>query len=309
VVEQISIDEAFLDLSDIPESGENLAISIQEHIRDQLNLPCSIGVATNKLVAKIATDVGKASKRSVIPPCAINIILPGQEADFLAPLPTTALWGIGPKTAGRLEEIGIHTIGDINRWPRDDLIKRFGKFGADLATRAQGIDDSPIITSHETKSISLEVTFARDVTDINALNETLHKLSEGVGRRLRKENLTGSTIRLKLRWFDFTTITRQKTLVSPTDNDKEIFASSKELLAKVWHSNKPVRLIGVGITPIGKNTRQLSLWEATNKKDHNLLEAVDALHERYGKHTIIRGSELKGIKQPQSGVKNDNKKI
>src|SRR4030043_1005004 len=126
LLEQVSIDEAFLDLSDLPESGENLAGSIQQYILTHFNLPCSIGVATNKLVAKIATDFGKSSKRSIIAPCAINVIPPGKESEFLTPLPTKALWGIGPKTAVRLTGLGIHSIGDISRLSKEDRNKHFG---------------------------------------------------------------------------------------------------------------------------------------------------------------------------------------
>ena len=142
LIEQVSIDEAFLDLSDIPDPGEKIARSIQQYIWDHFNLPCSIGVATNKLVAKIATDVGKASKRSNLPPRAITVVPPGTEAEFLAPLPTQALWGIGPKTSARLASLGIHTIGDIARWPKEERTKHFGKYGDDLDKRALGIDES-----------------------------------------------------------------------------------------------------------------------------------------------------------------------
>ena len=178
-------------------------------------------------MAKIATDVGKSSKRSSKPPHAIKVVPPGKEAEFLAPLPTKALWGIGPKTAARLAELGIHTIGDISRWPIEERNKHFGKFGDELAKRALGIDDSPIHTSHKVKSVSNETTFARDVTDVQILYETLHKLSESVGRRLRKKNLAGNTVKLKLRWQDFTTLTRQVTLPDPTNDDREIYTAVK----------------------------------------------------------------------------------
>jgi DNA polymerase-4 len=293
LIEQVSIDEAFLDLSDLPESGETLAASIQKYILDQFHLPCSIGVATNKLVAKIATDIGKASKRSTNPPCAIKVIPPGEEANFLAPLPTIALWGIGPKTSARLAELGIQTIGDIAQWSKDDRNKHFGKYGDDLEKRSLGIDDSPVHTSHLLKSVSNETTFARDVKDEQILYETLHKLSESVGRRLRKKHVEGSTVKLKMRWHDFTTITRQTTLRDPTSDDREIYKSVKELFIKSWKKGKPVRLLGVGVTQFNKPTKQLSLWDMTNKKDDHLFSAVDSLRERYGKNAIIRGSELK----------------
>ncbi len=293
LIEQVSIDEAFLDLSDLPECGEILAKTIQKYISDNFHLPCSIGVATNKLVAKIATDFGKASDRSTHSPQAIKVVPPGQEADFLAPLPTKALWGIGPKTAVRLDELGIHTIGDITHIPKQDLIMHLGKFGEDLEKRAIGIDESPICTSHEIKSVSIETTFARDVNDVQILYETLHSLSESVGRRLRKNKLKGNTVKIKLRWQDFTTFTRQETLSTPTNDDLEIYASAKNLFNKTWKKGKPVRLLGVGVTQFSKPVKQLGLWETPNTKDANLLNAVDVLRDRFGKNTIMRGSDLK----------------
>lgn len=303
LIEQVSIDEAFLDLSDLPETGENLAKTIQKYILDHFNLPCSIGVATNKLVAKIATDVGKATHRSAHSPQAIKVVVPGQEADFLAPLPTYALWGIGPKTAERLNELGIHTIGDITRMPKQDLIKHLGKFGEELEQRAIGIDKSPIHTSHEIKSVSNETTFSRDVTDIQVLYDTLHSLSESVGRRLRKKNLKGTTVKLKLRWQDFTTHTRQETLSYPTNDDREIYASVKDLFNNTWKKGKPVRLLGVGVTQFSRPEKQLSLWDTPNKKDSKLLTAVDVLRDRYGKNTIMRGSDLKNKKPDKHNEK------
>ncbi len=293
LIEQVSIDEAFLDLSDVPESGEILAKTIQKHILDHFHLPCSIGVASNKLVAKIATDVGKSANRTDHSPQAIIVVLPGKEAEFLAPLPTQALWGIGPKTAGRLGEIGIHTIGEITRMSTRDLIRNLGNFGAELEKRALGIDDSPIHTSHEVKSVSNETTFSRDINDQQALYETLHQLSESVGRRLRRHNLKGNTIKLKLRWQDFTTLTRQQTLTNPTDDDREIYATVKDLFNKTWIKGKPVRLLGVGVSQFVNPARQLGLWDMPEPKDVNLLSAVDTLHDRYGKDSIMRGSDLK----------------
>jgi DNA polymerase-4 len=293
LIEQVSIDEAFLDLSDLPESSETLAKTIQNSIQDQFHLPCSIGVATNKLVAKIATDAGKAANRSIHSPKAITIVPPGKEADFLAPLPTQALWGIGPKTAARLETLGIRTIGDIKKLSRHDLIRCLGKFGEVLEKRALGIDNSPIHMSHEVKSVSNETTFAQDISDIQTINETLHWLSESVGRRLRKHNLKGATVKLKLRWYDFTTLTRQETLPFPTNDDRVIYASVKNLFNKTWLNGQPVRLLGVGVTQFSMPLKQLGLWDMPAQSDTNLLNAVDALRERYGKNTIFRGSDLK----------------
>ncbi|MGB5052369.1 MAG: DNA polymerase IV, partial [Caldilineaceae bacterium] len=140
LVEQLSIDEAFLDVSSRPQPAFSLAQGLQRRVQEELGLPSSLGAATNKLVAKIATDVGKASVRSGSYPRSIQVVPPGEEAAFLAPLPVDALWGVGPKTAEKLTALGIHSIGDIARWPAADLARRFGKNGADLHRRAQGLD-------------------------------------------------------------------------------------------------------------------------------------------------------------------------
>ncbi len=299
LVEQVSIDEAFLDLSDLPDKSETLAKNIQQYVMDHFNLPCSIGVATSKLVAKIATDFGKASNRSTSPPQAITVVPPDHEAEFLAPLPTKALWGVGPKTAAHLSELGIDTIGDITRLPKQDLVKILGKFGEDLEKRALGIDTSPIHTSHEVKSVSNETTFSHDVSDVQTLYETLHSLSESVGRRLRKKDLKGTTIKLKLRWHDFTTLTRQVSLSDPTNDDRVIYTAVKELFNNTWNKGRPVRLLGVGVTQFEQAVKQLSLWEAPNKKDSKLFTAVDDVRNRFGKNSIMRGSDLK-YKKPDT---------
>ncbi len=233
LVEQISIDEAFVDISDLREDPGTVARRLQKRVNEELGLPCSVGVAANKLVAKIATEVGKKTAQKGQPPNAITLVAPGTEAAFLDPLPAEMLWGVGPKTADRLAGLGIKTIGDIARHPAADLARRFGENGRDLARRARGEDESPVVTSHERKSISQETTFARDVSDDKALADTLRELSADVGRHLRKKGLAGTTVRLKLRWPDFTTLTRQLTLPQPTDQDEQIYATALNLLGKV----------------------------------------------------------------------------
>jgi len=291
LLEQVSIDEAFLDVSDLPEPGENLARHLQEQIRKELDLPCSLGVATNKLVAKIATDVGKKATRGDTPPCAITVVPAGQEAAFLDPLPADMLWGVGPKTAAKLAELGIHTIGDIARWPADDLIQRFGENGRELSRHARGLDDRPVVTEHAVKSISQEVTFARDVRDDKVLESTLRELSAQVGRHLRRADLAGATVKIKIRWPDFTTLTRQVTLPQPSDQDEEIAVTALDLLAKVRPKGKAVRLIGVGVTGLGAPLRQLELWGQEAEKGRKLQRAIDELQERFGNEAIQRGGK------------------
>ena len=297
LVEQISIDEAFLDLSDLPEPPEELARRLQQTINRELKLPCSIGTASNKLVAKIANDVGKAGAKKGEPPNAITVVPPGNEAAFLAPLPVLALWGVGPKTADRLEELGIRTIGDLAHWPADDLQRRFGKNGLDLAQHARGIDERPIVTTHEAKSVSQETTFVRDVSDEKTLLRTLFSLAEGVGRQLRSSHLCCSTVKIKVRWPDFTTFTRQVTLAEPTDQDIDIYQAALALFKKEWRPLRPVRLLGVGGSGLGPPARQLSLWDTRSEKDRKLQETVDTLRERYGDKAVQRGSQFNKHKE------------
>ncbi len=289
LLEQISIDEAFLDITDLPDPPERLARGLQAGIRDELGLPSSIGIASNKLVAKIATEVGKKAAKGGAPPFALTIVPAGEEAAFLAPLPADMLWGVGPKTSARLAELGIHTIGDIARWPESQLTSLFGEHGRDLSRHARGVDERPIVTEYETKSISQETTFVRDVSDDKILAKTLREQSASVARQLRKENLAGRTIKLKLRWPDFTTLTRQATLNSPTDMEDEIAKTVLMLLKNVRKANQAVRLIGVGVTGLGQPIRQLGLWDLDSEKMRKLQEAVDMLQEKYGSKVIQKG--------------------
>jgi len=177
----------------------------------------------------------------------------------------------------------------------------FGQYGPDLRKRAMGIDKRPIETRHEVKSVSNEVTFARDLTDEVQLLQCFRSLSEQVGRRLRKESLAGTTVQIKLRWSDFTTITRQATLPNPTNLDQEIFTEAVSLFKTNWTSKRPVRLIGVGISNLGPPVHQLHLWGDEHLKEADLLNAVDDLRKRYGKGIIKRAQTLsnrKGGKGP-----------
>ncbi|MBM3179028.1 MAG: DNA polymerase IV [Chloroflexi bacterium] len=304
-VEQISIDEAFLDISDIRKTPARLALDLQTAIKNELHLPSSIGIASNKLVAKIATEVGKKSsalsgvtsalrgtqsKGKIIgPPFGLTIVPFGDEAKFLAPLPADMLWGVGPKTFARLSEVGIHTIGDIARWPERELVNLFGENGRDLWQHAQGIDNRPIVIVYETKSVSQETTFNVDVRDEKTLEKTLRELSMQVGRQLRKNDLAGKTVKLKIRWSDFTTITRQVTLPTSTNNDDEISRTAIKLMKTVRKPNQAVRLIGVGVSGIGAPVRQLSLWDAGSEKSRKLQEVLDKLQEKYGRDVIHKG--------------------
>jgi DNA polymerase-4 len=289
LVEQISIDEAFVDISDIRDPAEVTARTIQNRIQAELGLPCSVGVASNKLVAKIATEVGKHSARGAGPPNAVTIVPAGKEAEFLAPLPVEMLWGVGPKTAASLSELGIKTIGDLAAWDEKDLVARFGEHGREMSRHAKGISDSTVVTEHEVKSISQETTFARDERDDKMLETTLKELSTQVGRRLRRSDLTGKTVKLKIRWPDFTTLTRQATLSTPTDQDDEIASTALNLMKNVRASGKPVRLIGVGVSGLTMEARQLELWGMENEKRRKFQNVIDELQEKFGEKTVHKG--------------------
>jgi len=289
LMEQVSIDEAFIDVSELPDSGEEIAKKIQFHINTDLKLPCSFGIASNKLVAKIANDVGKAAAKGQNPPNAITIVPVGKETEFLAPLPVEQLWGVGKKTAERLSALGINNIGELATYPDTELKRLLGKTGFDLSRRAKGIDDQPILLNHVRKSISQERTFAKDIDDEQCLLRTLFSLSETVSRQLRMKQLTGRTIRLKLRWPDFTTLTRQMTLTNPTDQSSRIYEVASLLFEKIWIKGNAVRLIGVGINNLESPSHQLTLWKDTQSQ---LQSAVDNLKERFGEHVIVHGSDV-----------------
>ena len=289
LVEQISIDEAFIDISDLREPAIDTARKLQKQIMDELRLPCSVGVASNKLVAKIATETGKKARRGPEYPNAITIVPAGKEAEFLAGLPVSMLWGVGPKTEKRLAEMGAHRIGELAALGETLLRGMFGENGRELAHHALGQDDRPVVNEHVTKSISQENTFARDVNDDKILEDMLRKLATEVGKNLRQEHLSAATVKLKIRWPDFTTLTRQTTLSVPTSLDEEIYQTAINLLRQVRGKNQAVRLIGVGVSNLGPPARQMELWGQGNEKAYKLQEALDDLQAKYGKKIINRG--------------------
>lgn len=299
LVEQISIDEAFLDVSDLPEAGEVIARRLQAQVLQVTRLPCSLGVAANKLVAKIATDVGKAEQRGGGSPQAVKVVPAGGEAAFLAPLPVRALWGVGTKTEQRLLELGIHTIGDLARLSELELVRVFGKSGRDFSRHARGMDERAVVNEHEVKSISQEITFDRDVANLQRVKAVLKDLSAQVAFRLRQSALCAGTIRLKLRWSDFTTISRQVTLAQPVDQDGLIYATVERLCEEAWQPGRKVRLIGVGGSSLAGRPQQPALWDQPSDKERRLLEAVDELREKFGRQAILPGRTLgTGKRQP-----------
>ena len=284
LVEQISIDEAFLDVSDDPRSGGEIAAVLQAEIRQRFGLPTSWGVAPSKLVAKIATEVGKPNGLVVVPPADV--------ATFLAPLPVGMLWGVGPKTQAFFHKEGILTIGALAGLSDARLKELFGGRGPELASHARGEDDRPVVEEREARSMSSETTFARDLADERVLKQTLRGQSEEVGRRLREAQQAGNTVRIKVRWSDFSTITRQARLSQPTDQDGEIYRAAQALFDKAWHKGRPVRLLGVGVSGLEAPVRQLSLFDRTWEQDVRLLKAVDQIRSRFGDQALQRAGSL-----------------
>jgi DNA polymerase-4 len=258
------------------------------------------------LVAKIANNIGKAKNRGDNAPRAITVVKPGQEESFLAPLPTRELWGVGPKTAAALEELGIRTIGDLAAQTPEQLRQKFGKFGVEMAARAKGQDFSTVSNEHETKSLSNETTFERDEVNEKTLLATIRSLSSQVAFRLRKNQYCANTVRIKLRWADFSTITRQYSLRQPTDQDGVIFSIARTLFEEAWKERQPVRLIGVGTSGLTETVHQLSLWETPTQKERKLLEAMDEIRARFGKQVLTRGLKKRDEDEENKNISRTN---
>jgi DNA polymerase-4 len=206
---------------------------------------------------------------------------------------------VGPKTQKKLAGEGIALIGDLASLGEPRLREIFGDRGPELAARARGSDDSPVVAEREPRSMSNETTFARDVSDEGRLRQTLRSLSDEVGRRLRDEGLAGWTVRIKLRWPDFKTLTRQTRLAQPTDQDGEIYRAALDLFENAWSRGRAVRLLGVGVSELGPKLRQLSLFERSWEHDEKLLEAIDSIREKYGPEAVRRAGSLRHRRPPR----------
>jgi DNA polymerase-4 len=256
LVEQTSIDEAYVDLSDQVDRWDGAveaAREIQRRIEKDEGLSASLGVASNKLVAKVASDQNK--------PGGLTVVRPGEEAAFLAPLSVRVLWGIGPVTAAKLAEMNITTVGQLATVPEKELRARFGRHGGGMARQALGIDRRRVVTEREAKSVSHETTFSRDLTDAKALGEHLKGLSQKVARRLQRSDLAAGTVAVKLRYADFETLTRQTTLSVPTNDADLICQAALFLLGRAWKRGHPVRLLGVAGRHLSPSPRQLPLFK------------------------------------------------
>ncbi len=294
LVEQVSIDEAFCDMTDLSQPSVDIARMVQREINEKTQLPCSIGAASNKLIAKIANNIGKKSVKSGTYPNAIKWVPNGEEKVFLAPLPVEELWGVGKKTTAVLHGLGIRTIGQLANYPLSLLQARFGKMGVDLHERANGRHDSPVHDAPETaKSISQEITFETDVLDEKTLRRTIQHQADRVGFRLRKAGLAGNVVRIKLRWGDFTTLTRQIKTDEPLNQDARINEYAQKLFDNIWLKDpRPIRLIGVGVNVIEAEGEQLSLLSSAHQREDSLMRALDEIRVKYGKSSLKRAVDL-----------------
>jgi DNA polymerase IV len=294
LVEQVSVDEAFVDLTGTKNlfgDPERAARSIKARIRSRTSLTCSIGLSVSKLVAKIASDMNKPDGLTVVPP--------GEVEGFLAALPVGKVPGIGGKSAGELAKLGILRVGDIGKYSSERLEERFGKFGAWLLEVAGGGEDAPVEPYTAPKSISAEDTLDEDTADDTILRRYLLEQADRIGRRLREEGFRGRTVTLKLKHHDFRQITRSSTLDEPTQLCETIYHEALRLLA-VYNPDSKVRLVGVGVSNLEpldavEGPAQLSLFGASKgaeKKWEKVERATDEIAKRFGSDAVKRGSLL-----------------
>lgn len=281
--EPVSIDEAFLDVThsiNIFGPAEIIAKTIQARVKSELGLSCSLGVAPNKFLAKLASDLKKPGGVVVVPAEAA--------LQLIAPLAVERIWGVGPKTAEQLKKIGLLTIGDIQKCGPGALERCFGAYGRDLYKLAHGEDDRPVSHSDEVKSVGHEHTFDIDTADMETVKSVLLALAAKVGRRMRRKQVRGRVVHLKLRYFDFSTLTRQCGLAAPTDLDHVIYNAASRLLQANF-DGRPIRLIGVSVNQLsarGETSEQLNLFAVSSEKAGKVADVMDAIKEKHGEKSI-----------------------
>ena len=276
-VEQLSVDEAFLDVAGARRLlGDSWTIGtrLRERVHSETGLRCSAGAAATKFVAKLASSRAKPDGLLVVPAA--------ETVDFLHPLPVSALWGVGGKSEEALVRLGLRTVGDLAHAPLEMLRRAIGEAGAQrLHDLSWGRDPRPVTPGHEEKSIGHETTFETDRTDPAELHRVILQLADAVGQRLRRAGVMGRTVSIKLRFEDFTTITRSRTLAEPTDLGRRLYEEARALYDQANTSRRPVRLIGVRAEQLTGDVAALGLWD----DDEDWREAeqtVDAIAERFG---------------------------
>ncbi len=287
LLEPLSLDEAFLDVtSSLRLFGDGLAIArrIKEEIREELGLVASVGVAPNKFLAKLASDLDKPDGLVVVPTDAIEA--------FLEPLPVSRLWGVGKVSNRDLAQMGVHTIGDLRRLPEALLVSRFANTAVHWARLARGIDDRRVVPDRDAKSISHETTFATDIDDPEILRSWLLELTEQVATRLRRQGLRGKTVYIKVRYADFHTVTRSESLDAPSNVTRELTVTAAGLLrAQLARSPRPVRLLGMGVSALTAGAHaQGQLFETEDREQQRRIDTVvDSIKSRFGNRALRRG--------------------
>ncbi len=288
LVETFSIDEAFLDVTGSLKlfgSAETIAYRIKAQIRHRFGLTCSVGIAPNKLLAKLASEMKK--------PDGLTIIRPGEVACILETVPIEDLCGVGNKTRKQLNTLGIRTCGELGRFPVDILRRKFGVIGERLVSMGRGVDDSPVVPveeAEEVKSVGHSMTLDRDISDRREILKYLLQLSEMVGRRARRYGVAGKTVHLAIRFADFSTVGRQQTRSKPTNATDEIYEEAVKIL-DTYDLQQPVRLLGVRITNLCYQREQLPLFEAERRKAL-ATGAMDAVNNKHGDFSVTFGSLL-----------------
>jgi DNA polymerase-4 len=295
-VQGASIDEAYLDVTPGPGSPHpvDVARAIQASV-DAMGVSCSIGVATNKTTAKIASDRDK--------PHGITVVPPGTEAAFLAPLAVGLMPGIGPATAARLTSLGIRTLGELASLDDVTAVQVLGSHGIGAVRRASGVDGRPVREREPLKSVSNERTFGVDIRDRREVRDALAGLAERVAGRLRRKALCGRTVHVKVRYGDFTTRTAQSTVEDPTDSTDVIMSVAERLLDSLWAPGVGVRLLGIGVTGFGAVPRQMTLPSGDeaepDERRRSIDRTVDQLRERFGPDAVRFGSRRPASRDPR----------
>ncbi len=290
LVEPLSLDEAFLDVSGSKAlfgPAESIGHQIKDAISEEVDLVASVGIAPNKFLAKIASDLDKPDGFVVVDPDAIQ--------EFLDPLPVGRLWGVGRRASKVFEGLGVRTIGQLRQLPVELLQSHFGSHGEHLWKLAQGIDHRSVVPDREAKSISHETTFAADIDDQEILRNWLLQLTEQVARRLRRNSLQGRTVEIKVRFADFKTITRSRKLLEPSSNTQDLWEAVEDLYnTRVPSGHPPVRLLGMGVSDIDRSgVTQAQLFDSDAREKHARVDEVgDLLRERFGSQALSRGSTL-----------------
>jgi DNA polymerase-4 len=287
LIEPLSLDEAFLDVTAsraLFGSPGEIAERLRREIASEVNLPASAGIASSKFVAKIASDLAKPNGQREVPP--------GETRQFLARLPVSRLWGVGPKLEARLNQLGLRLVGDLATRDPEWLTARLGDMGAHLAALARGDDDRPVVPDRSSKSIGAEDTFEEDVSDLEVLRPRLHAQALRVGRRLRRAGLKTRVVQLKLKLDDFTLQTRRCTLERTTDDGQELYRHALALLERT-PLPRPVRLTGVSAQELGETEEaQLGLFGEPPRRSDALNRALDAIAERFGRGAVAPADVL-----------------